>query len=257
MARTIPEDMLKWCGYPIPNEYKQELFNLFQQKADGLIDTHGEDRLDEIWDRMMEKRAWEERVHDCDECDWAPGLHGDYGAWMLTMHKEEHHPKKKEAEMGDRPNGHYPNKDGKCTRCGDIKHATLGFINSCRRKVHKGDIDSIALYSPYRDMPEKYMKDCSERLTLGDLVRNIGDMVDRQATSAEICDYLDEMFFWGAWKHVVELMPANGHTFLNDLRGLFLNLYKEGLKRGEARAQKLTIVKPKRTDFINQYPDKE
>jgi hypothetical protein len=92
----------------------------------------------------------------------------------------------------------------------------------------------------------KYGRDHGGTLTPGMLAKMIADQHDRDPTDWHaIADIIDDEFFIAAWENFfIELEQIrDSKLFLADVRGLIYAAYKEGLKRGEARANATTDSK--------------
>jgi hypothetical protein len=81
--------------------------------------------------------------------------------------------------------------------------------------------------------PVKYGRDHSGRITLGEIVRELGDLFAAGAPEEEICQFLDREFIFGTWGDVMR--EVRDRNFPRDIRGFIVAAYKEGRERGARR----------------------
>ena len=88
-----------------------------------------------------------------------------------------------------------------------------------------------------QQLAEKYSvinsRDDAGSYTLEDLVTRLGDWIDSGDEDGTL-DFLDREFLFGAWGHVIgKILEID---FTRDLRGVILQAYKLGKRRGVAEA---------------------
>jgi hypothetical protein len=77
-----------------------------------------------------------------------------------------------------------------------------------------------------RDCKVKYGRDHSGKITVQKICQGLRDLIDKGASSDELCDYIDDEFIQGAYGH-----ESISYYFLKDFRGLLIEMYK-GSKDG-------------------------
>lgn len=99
--------------------------------------------------------------------------------------------------------------------------------------------DARAALAGY-DPPMHYSADGSNRITLGEVVAAIADAIDA-GDKSHFCRVMDDKFLFGVWSS--RLRPTEDprtfelHQLCRDLRGMFLDMYREGRKRGAGEAK--------------------
>ncbi len=79
-----------------------------------------------------------------------------------------------------------------------------------------------------RDQTVKHGKDYGgDGKTIGDIAQEMRRAVLDGATNDELADLIDREFLYGAWKDIVERLPASGHTMLQDFRGMLIGFARD------------------------------
>lgn len=81
------------------------------------------------------------------------------------------------------------------------------------------------------DMTNKFpVKSDHDRLTVGEIMEKLADLIDKDAIIRTICDHIDREFLFGAWGD--EMKEIASIKFVKDMRGAIVAAYKLGKKRG-------------------------
>jgi len=81
----------------------------------------------------------------------------------------------------------------------------------------------------------KYAKDSLDEKTVGEIVDELRAMIDANSSNDELCDYLDEEFFYGAWEYVTK--DIKDTLFFRDLRGLIIAMYRKSKPKEPVRKE--------------------
>ena len=93
----------------------------------------------------------------------------------------------------------------------------------------------------HKRFPVKYSRDGDNVKQLGEIVKELRNLIDNEADSDRLADYIDEEFLFGAWGHICKDLD---YTFLADLRGLIVAMYRDKMiqletkKRGSKNADR-------------------
>jgi hypothetical protein len=77
------------------------------------------------------------------------------------------------------------------------------------------------------DYKLRFGRDFGPSHTLGDFIEGMGDLIDSDASTDKVVDFIDKEFLFGAWGHRVGM----DILFMCDLRGALVAAYKCGKNR--------------------------
>ena len=102
----------------------------------------------------------------------------------------------------------------------------------------------------YKKYPAKHARDTGRGMTMGELAVLLANAADKD--EEKFVDAIDEEFIWGAWGYIlrephkdeippeskaITHSPQENLPLNSDIRGLVLEMYQEGRRRGAREAR--------------------